>query len=96
MSSALVTTTKFILLFTKSDLKKCLLLSALQASEGVPIRFFTMLPELVEAYYSPNMGLVTHLQYSVQWEEEVEEEPGQKLHFVSILVLIWMRKYCLS
>lgn len=55
-----------------------LLWCALQASEGVPIRFFTMLPELVDAYYSPNMGLVTHLQYSVQREEEVEEEPGQK------------------
>ncbi|XP_022615006.1 phosphatidylinositol 3,4,5-trisphosphate 5-phosphatase 1 [Seriola dumerili] len=48
---------------------------SVQASEGVPIRFFTMLPELVEAYYSPNMGLVTHLQYSIQREEEVDEEP---------------------
>lgn len=36
-----------------------------------------MLPELVEAYYNPNMGLVTHLQYPVQREEEVDEEPGQ-------------------
>lgn len=35
-----------------------------------------MLPELVEAYYSPNMGLVTHLQYPVQREEEVDEEQG--------------------
>lgn len=35
-----------------------------------------MLPELVDAYYSPNMGLVTHLQYSVQREEEENEEPG--------------------
>ncbi|XP_069006964.1 phosphatidylinositol 3,4,5-trisphosphate 5-phosphatase 1 [Embiotoca jacksoni] len=47
---------------------------SVQASEGVPIRFFTMLSELVEAYYSPNMGLVTHLQYAVQGEEEVDEE----------------------
>uniref|UniRef100_A0A3P9PRC6 phosphatidylinositol-3,4,5-trisphosphate 5-phosphatase n=1 Tax=Poecilia reticulata TaxID=8081 RepID=A0A3P9PRC6_POERE len=47
---------------------------SVQASEGVPIRFFTMLPELVEAYYNPNMGLVTHLQYPVQREEEAEEE----------------------
>lgn len=47
---------------------------SVQASEGVPIRFFSMLPELVEAYYSPNTGLVTHLQYPVQREEEVEEE----------------------
>ncbi|KAE8294422.1 Phosphatidylinositol 3,4,5-trisphosphate 5-phosphatase 1 [Larimichthys crocea] len=48
---------------------------SVQASEGVPIRFFSMLPELVEAYYSPNMGLVTHLQYPVQREEDVDEEP---------------------
>ncbi|XP_017279043.1 phosphatidylinositol 3,4,5-trisphosphate 5-phosphatase 1 [Kryptolebias marmoratus] len=47
---------------------------SVQASEGVPIRFFTMLPELVEAYYSPNMGLITHLQYPVQREEDVDEE----------------------
>uniref|UniRef100_A0A7N8XG99 phosphatidylinositol-3,4,5-trisphosphate 5-phosphatase n=1 Tax=Mastacembelus armatus TaxID=205130 RepID=A0A7N8XG99_9TELE len=40
-----------------------------------PIRFFDLLPELVDAYYSPNMGLVTHLQYSVQREEEVDEDP---------------------
>ncbi|KAK9519889.1 hypothetical protein VZT92_022590 [Zoarces viviparus] len=48
---------------------------SVQASEGVPIRFFSMLPELVEAYYSPNMGLITHLQYPVQREEEMDEEP---------------------
>ncbi|XP_040896967.1 phosphatidylinositol 3,4,5-trisphosphate 5-phosphatase 1 [Toxotes jaculatrix] len=48
---------------------------SVQASEGVPIRFFTILSQLVEAYYSPNMGLVTHLQYSIQREEEVDEEP---------------------
>ncbi|XP_053285691.1 phosphatidylinositol 3,4,5-trisphosphate 5-phosphatase 1 [Pleuronectes platessa] len=47
---------------------------SVQASEGVPIRFFTVLPELVEAYYNPNMGLVTHLQYAVQGEEELDEE----------------------
>ncbi|XP_029285211.1 phosphatidylinositol 3,4,5-trisphosphate 5-phosphatase 1 [Cottoperca gobio] len=47
---------------------------SVQASDGVPIRCFSMLPELVEAYYSPNMGLVTHLQYPVQKEDEVDEE----------------------
>ena len=36
-----------------------------------------MLPELVEAYYSPNMGLITHLQYPVQREEEADEDPGR-------------------
>ncbi|XP_051562601.1 phosphatidylinositol 3,4,5-trisphosphate 5-phosphatase 1-like isoform X2 [Myxocyprinus asiaticus] len=48
---------------------------SVQASEGVPIRFFSALPDLVEAYYKENMGLVTHLQYPVQKEEEPEEEP---------------------
>uniref|UniRef100_A0A665U1B4 phosphatidylinositol-3,4,5-trisphosphate 5-phosphatase n=1 Tax=Echeneis naucrates TaxID=173247 RepID=A0A665U1B4_ECHNA len=48
---------------------------SVQASEGVPIRFFTMLCDLVEAYYSPNMGLVTHLQSPVLREEDVDEEP---------------------
>ncbi|XP_061895445.1 phosphatidylinositol 3,4,5-trisphosphate 5-phosphatase 1 isoform X2 [Entelurus aequoreus] len=51
---------------------------SVQASEGVPIRFFSMLPELVEAYQNPSMGLITHLQYAVQREEELEEEPENK------------------
>ncbi|XP_077963753.1 phosphatidylinositol 3,4,5-trisphosphate 5-phosphatase 1 isoform X2 [Gasterosteus aculeatus] len=59
---------------------------SVQASEGVPIRFFSMLPELVEAYYSPNMGLITHLQYPVLREDEMDEEPGQttSLHLNSV------------
>uniref|UniRef100_A0A673XAE7 phosphatidylinositol-3,4,5-trisphosphate 5-phosphatase n=1 Tax=Salmo trutta TaxID=8032 RepID=A0A673XAE7_SALTR len=48
---------------------------SVQASEGVPIRFFSVLTDLVETYYSPNMGLATHLQFPVQKEEEPEEEP---------------------
>ncbi|XP_056132102.1 phosphatidylinositol 3,4,5-trisphosphate 5-phosphatase 1 isoform X2 [Lampris incognitus] len=48
---------------------------SVQASEGVPIRFFSVLSDLVEAYNSPNMGLVTHLQFPVPKEEEIEEEP---------------------
>uniref|UniRef100_A0A3P8UV22 phosphatidylinositol-3,4,5-trisphosphate 5-phosphatase n=1 Tax=Cynoglossus semilaevis TaxID=244447 RepID=A0A3P8UV22_CYNSE len=47
---------------------------SVQASEGVPIRFFMTLSELVDAYFSPNMGLITNLQHSVQREEEAEEE----------------------
>ncbi|KAF7663119.1 hypothetical protein LDENG_00218160 [Lucifuga dentata] len=47
---------------------------SVQASEGVPIRFFSALPELVEAYYSPSMGLVTHLQFPVQKEEDLDDE----------------------
>uniref|UniRef100_A0A1A8JFY7 phosphatidylinositol-3,4,5-trisphosphate 5-phosphatase n=5 Tax=Nothobranchius TaxID=28779 RepID=A0A1A8JFY7_NOTKU len=53
---------------------------SVEASDGVPIRFFTMLPELVEAYQSPNMGLVTHLQYSVQREVELDEEQETSNH----------------
>ncbi|XP_062852571.1 phosphatidylinositol 3,4,5-trisphosphate 5-phosphatase 1 [Trichomycterus rosablanca] len=52
---------------------------SVQASEGVPIRFFSVLPELVETYYTENMGLVTHLQYPVQKVEEVEDEEFHSL-----------------
>ncbi|XP_018612900.1 phosphatidylinositol 3,4,5-trisphosphate 5-phosphatase 1 isoform X3 [Scleropages formosus] len=47
---------------------------SVQASEGVPIRFFSVLSDLVDEYYKENMGLVTHLQFPVQKEEEPEEE----------------------
>lgn len=57
----------------------CTLYCCIQASEGVPIRFFMTLSELVDAYFSPNMGLITNLQHSVQREEEAEEEQGQTL-----------------
>uniref|UniRef100_G3QE38 phosphatidylinositol-3,4,5-trisphosphate 5-phosphatase n=1 Tax=Gorilla gorilla gorilla TaxID=9595 RepID=G3QE38_GORGO len=41
-----------------------------QASEGVSMRFFTKLDQLIEFYKKENMGLVTHLQYPVPLEEE--------------------------
>ncbi|XP_003474456.2 phosphatidylinositol 3,4,5-trisphosphate 5-phosphatase 1 isoform X1 [Cavia porcellus] len=41
-----------------------------QASEGVPVRYFTKLDQLIEFYKKENMGLVTHLQYPVPLEEE--------------------------
>ncbi|KAL4630721.1 phosphatidylinositol 3,4,5-trisphosphate 5-phosphatase 1 isoform X1 [Arapaima gigas] len=47
---------------------------SVQASEGVPIRFFSVLSDLVEEYYKENIGLITHLQFPVQKEEEPEEE----------------------
>ncbi|XP_036378129.1 phosphatidylinositol 3,4,5-trisphosphate 5-phosphatase 1 [Megalops cyprinoides] len=47
---------------------------SVQASEGVPIRFFSVIDELVEEYHKENLGLVTHLQFPVQKEEEPEEE----------------------
>ncbi|KAM3838183.1 phosphatidylinositol 3,4,5-trisphosphate 5-phosphatase 1-like [Diretmus argenteus] len=53
---------------------------SVQASEGVPIRFFSVLSELVDAYYSPNMGLVTQLQFPVPKEEEVEDDPEPSSH----------------
>ncbi|XP_072294353.1 phosphatidylinositol 3,4,5-trisphosphate 5-phosphatase 1 [Eucyclogobius newberryi] len=52
---------------------------SVQASEGVPISFFSGLPDLVEAYYGPAMGLVTHLQYPIQREEEMEDDTDSSL-----------------
>ncbi|XP_029472032.1 phosphatidylinositol 3,4,5-trisphosphate 5-phosphatase 1 isoform X3 [Rhinatrema bivittatum] len=46
-----------------------------QASEGVPMMYFDSLEDLIEHYKKGNMGLVTHLQHTVQLEEEVPEEP---------------------
>ncbi|CAL8344474.1 phosphatidylinositol 3,4,5-trisphosphate 5-phosphatase 1 isoform X3 [Gadus morhua] len=47
---------------------------SVQASEGVPNRFFSVLSDLVAAYYSPNMGLVTHLQHPVPKEDGLDDE----------------------
>uniref|UniRef100_K7F2C1 phosphatidylinositol-3,4,5-trisphosphate 5-phosphatase n=1 Tax=Pelodiscus sinensis TaxID=13735 RepID=K7F2C1_PELSI len=41
-----------------------------QASEGVPVKHFDNLDELIEFYKKENMGLVWHLKYPVQQEEE--------------------------
>uniref|UniRef100_A0A8D0HC96 phosphatidylinositol-3,4,5-trisphosphate 5-phosphatase n=1 Tax=Sphenodon punctatus TaxID=8508 RepID=A0A8D0HC96_SPHPU len=41
-----------------------------QASEGVPVQYFNNLDELTEFYKKENMGLVWHLKYPVQHEEE--------------------------
>jgi hypothetical protein len=54
-----------------------------QASEGVPMRFFTKLDQLIDFYKKENMGLVTHLQYPVPLEEEdttddPEEDTGKR------------------
>ncbi|KAI5930506.1 Phosphatidylinositol 3,4,5-trisphosphate 5-phosphatase 1 [Manis javanica] len=50
-----------------------------QASEGVPVRFFTKLDQLIEFYKKENMGLVTHLQYPVPLEEEdAGDEPEEE------------------
>ncbi|KAM4695186.1 phosphatidylinositol 3,4,5-trisphosphate 5-phosphatase 1 [Discoglossus pictus] len=47
---------------------------SVQASEGVPMRFFPNIVELIDFYRKENVGLVTHLQYSVQREEEGPDE----------------------
>ncbi|OCT78814.1 phosphatidylinositol 3,4,5-trisphosphate 5-phosphatase 1-like [Xenopus laevis] len=51
---------------------------SVQASEGVPMRFFTNLVELIEFYRKENVGLVTHLQYPIEKEEEGPEEPDEE------------------
>ncbi|XP_071668503.1 phosphatidylinositol 3,4,5-trisphosphate 5-phosphatase 1 isoform X4 [Patagioenas fasciata] len=41
-----------------------------QASEGVPVKYFENLEELIEFYKKENMGLVWHLKYPVPREAE--------------------------
>ncbi|XP_039247097.1 phosphatidylinositol 3,4,5-trisphosphate 5-phosphatase 1 isoform X2 [Pipra filicauda] len=41
-----------------------------QASEGVPVKYFENLEELIEFYRKENMGLIWHLKYPVPREEE--------------------------
>ncbi|NXP20426.1 SHIP1 phosphatase, partial [Scytalopus superciliaris] len=41
-----------------------------QASEGVPVKYFEKLEELIEFYKKENMGLIWHLKYPVPREEE--------------------------
>nr|XP_032657536.1 phosphatidylinositol 3,4,5-trisphosphate 5-phosphatase 1 [Chelonoidis abingdonii] len=49
-----------------------------QASEGVPVKYFDNLDELIEFYKKENMGLVWHLRYPVQREEEeAADEPEE-------------------
>ncbi|XP_048200436.1 phosphatidylinositol 3,4,5-trisphosphate 5-phosphatase 1 [Perognathus longimembris pacificus] len=51
-----------------------------QASEGVPMRLFAKLDQLIEFYKKENMGLVTHLQYPVPLEEEdAAEDPEEDM-----------------
>ncbi|XP_044146481.1 phosphatidylinositol 3,4,5-trisphosphate 5-phosphatase 1 isoform X2 [Bufo gargarizans] len=50
---------------------------SVQASEGVPMRFFTNLQELIDFYKKENVGLITNLQYPVLQEEEGPEDPDE-------------------
>ncbi|XP_053565904.1 phosphatidylinositol 3,4,5-trisphosphate 5-phosphatase 1 [Bombina bombina] len=50
---------------------------SVQASEGVPMRFFPCLVELIDFYRKENLGLITHLQFPAQQEEEGPEEPDE-------------------
>ncbi|NWX85336.1 SHIP1 phosphatase, partial [Nothoprocta pentlandii] len=49
-----------------------------QASEGVPVKYFKNLEELIDFYKQENMGLVWHLKYAVpREEEEAADEPEE-------------------
>ncbi|NXG41044.1 SHIP1 phosphatase, partial [Psilopogon haemacephalus] len=54
-----------------------------QASEGVPVKYFETLEELIEFYKKENMGLVWHLKYPVpREEEEAADEPEEDADLV--------------
>ncbi|KAM6064451.1 phosphatidylinositol 3,4,5-trisphosphate 5-phosphatase 1 isoform 3-T3 [Theristicus caerulescens] len=54
-----------------------------QASEGVPVKYFDNLEELIEFYKKENMGLVWHLKYPVpREEEEAADEPEEDADMV--------------
>uniref|UniRef100_A0A8C4V2S4 phosphatidylinositol-3,4,5-trisphosphate 5-phosphatase n=1 Tax=Falco tinnunculus TaxID=100819 RepID=A0A8C4V2S4_FALTI len=54
-----------------------------QASEGVPVKYFENLEELIEFYKKENMGLVWHLKYPVpREEEEAADEPEEDADLV--------------
>ncbi|NXN99182.1 SHIP1 phosphatase, partial [Rhinopomastus cyanomelas] len=49
-----------------------------QASEGVPVKYFENLEELIEFYRKENMGLVWHLKYPVPREEEEAADEAEE------------------
>ncbi|NXA54664.1 SHIP1 phosphatase, partial [Nothocercus julius] len=54
-----------------------------QASEGVPVKYFENLEELIDFYKQENMGLVWHLKYAVpREEEEAPDEPEEDADLV--------------
>ncbi|XP_067158120.1 phosphatidylinositol 3,4,5-trisphosphate 5-phosphatase 1 isoform X3 [Apteryx mantelli] len=56
-----------------------------QASEGVPVKYFENLEELIDFYKQENMGLVWHLKYPVQREEEeAADEPEEDADLVPV------------
>ncbi|XP_075425723.1 phosphatidylinositol 3,4,5-trisphosphate 5-phosphatase 1 isoform X2 [Ascaphus truei] len=57
---------------------------SVQASEGVPMRFFVSLVELIDFYRKENVGLVTHLQFPAQQEEEGPEEQDEEQEPVTV------------
>uniref|UniRef100_A0A672UTT7 phosphatidylinositol-3,4,5-trisphosphate 5-phosphatase n=1 Tax=Strigops habroptila TaxID=2489341 RepID=A0A672UTT7_STRHB len=61
----------------------CVLCVLFQASEGVPVKYFENLEELIEFYKKENMGLVWHLKYPVlREEEEAADEPEEDADMV--------------
>ncbi|XP_030072015.1 phosphatidylinositol 3,4,5-trisphosphate 5-phosphatase 1 [Microcaecilia unicolor] len=67
-----------------------------QASEGVPLMYFNSLEDLIEYYKKGNMGLVTHLQFAVQPEEEVSEEAEDDSEFVKAPPILPPRNFTIS
>ncbi|KFQ33487.1 Phosphatidylinositol 3,4,5-trisphosphate 5-phosphatase 1, partial [Mesitornis unicolor] len=49
-----------------------------QASEGVPVKYFENLEELIDFYKKENMGLVWHLKYPVPREEEEAADEAEE------------------
>ncbi|KAM9127814.1 phosphatidylinositol 3,4,5-trisphosphate 5-phosphatase 1 isoform 3-T3 [Pangshura tecta] len=68
-----------------------------QASEGVPVKYFDNLDELIEFYKKENMGLVWHLRYPVQREEEeAADEPEEDADPVPIPPILPPRPFLVA
>ncbi|KFQ51100.1 Phosphatidylinositol 3,4,5-trisphosphate 5-phosphatase 1, partial [Nestor notabilis] len=68
-----------------------------QASEGVPVKYFENLEELIEFYKKENMGLVWHLKYPVlREEEEAADEPEEDADLVPTPPILPLRNILMS
>ncbi|XP_061321296.1 phosphatidylinositol 3,4,5-trisphosphate 5-phosphatase 1 isoform X1 [Pezoporus flaviventris] len=68
-----------------------------QASEGVPVKYFENLVELIEFYKKENMGLVWHLKYPVLREaEEAADEPEEDADLVPMPPILPLRNILMT
>ncbi|XP_065531153.1 phosphatidylinositol 3,4,5-trisphosphate 5-phosphatase 1 isoform X3 [Lathamus discolor] len=68
-----------------------------QASEGVPVKYFENLVELIEFYKKENMGLVWHLKYPVLREaEEAADEPEEDADLVPTPPILPLRNILMT